>query len=196
MYCQPMFGEQPHAVLLRLLPLALLPAPCAIFPWMSVCPERTANHLRLMLGCRIVWLYLGLIFIIGICGMLRFGRPLILLQEPTSFPSAEVACSSEALATTSRTMSHCRITYCTLCFPNIPAIATDNLYFFILFCLFTTCFGPYGPSSGETQQHYLYVLWKLSYYSISVIFTIFTYMVYFSYYLFIYLQLYNGNSFN
>jgi hypothetical protein len=33
-------------------------------------------------------------------------------------------------------------------FPNIPAIATDNLYFFILFCMFITCFGPYGPSSG------------------------------------------------
>jgi hypothetical protein len=27
-------------------------------------------------------------------------------------------------------------------FPNIPAIVTDNLYFFILFCLFTTCFRP------------------------------------------------------
>jgi hypothetical protein len=41
-------------------------------------------------------------------------------------------------------------------FPNIPA-TEDNLYFFILFCLFTTCFGPYGPSSGETQQHlYIY----------------------------------------
>jgi hypothetical protein len=39
----------------------------------------------------------------------------------------------------------------------IPPIATDNLYFFILFCLFTTCFGPYGPSSGETQHHlYIY----------------------------------------
>jgi hypothetical protein len=42
-------------------------------------------------------------------------------------------------------------------FPNIPAIATDNLYFFILFCLLTTYFGPYGLSSGETQQHYSYI---------------------------------------
>jgi hypothetical protein len=39
-------------------------------------------------------------------------------------------------------------------FPNIPAIATDNRYFFILFCLFTICFGPYEPSSGETQHHH------------------------------------------
>jgi hypothetical protein len=38
-----------------------------------------------------------------------------------------------------------------VCYPNILAIATDNLYFFILFCLFTTCFGSYGPSSGESQ---------------------------------------------
>jgi hypothetical protein len=42
-------------------------------------------------------------------------------------------------------------------FPNIPAIATDNPYFFILFCLFTTCFCPYGPSSGEIQHHHLYI---------------------------------------
>jgi hypothetical protein len=38
-----------------------------------------------------------------------------------------------------------------LLFKYIPAIVTDNLYFFIAFCLFTTCFGPYGPSSGETN---------------------------------------------
>jgi hypothetical protein len=32
---------------------------------------------------------------------------------------------------------------------NIPAIATENLLVLLLFSLFTTCFGPYGPSSGE-----------------------------------------------
>jgi hypothetical protein len=37
----------------------------------------------------------------------------------------------------------------------MPAIATDNLC--LLFCLFTTCFGPYGPSSGETQHHPFYI---------------------------------------
>jgi hypothetical protein len=31
---------------------------------------------------------------------------------------------------------------------NIPAIATENLLVLLLFSLFTTCFGPYGPSSG------------------------------------------------
>jgi hypothetical protein len=36
-----------------------------------------------------------------------------------------------------------------LYFPNIPAVTTDNLYFFYFFCLFTACFDPYGPSSGE-----------------------------------------------
>jgi hypothetical protein len=38
---------------------------------------------------------------------------------------------------------------------NIPAIATENLLAFLLFSLFTTCFGPYGPSSGEIQLHHL-----------------------------------------
>jgi hypothetical protein len=36
---------------------------------------------------------------------------------------------------------------------NIPAIATENLLVLVLFLLFTTCLGPYGPSSGEIQHH-------------------------------------------
>jgi hypothetical protein len=39
---------------------------------------------------------------------------------------------------------------------NIPAIATENFCCYFYFCLYTTCFGPYGPTSGETQQHHLY----------------------------------------
>jgi hypothetical protein len=41
---------------------------------------------------------------------------------------------------------------------NIPAIATENLLVLHLFSLFTTCFGPYGPSSGEIQLHHIF--WK------------------------------------
>jgi hypothetical protein len=41
---------------------------------------------------------------------------------------------------------------------NIPAIETENLLVLLLFSLFTTCFGPYGPSSGEIQLHHLYIL--------------------------------------
>jgi hypothetical protein len=33
---------------------------------------------------------------------------------------------------------------------------------YLLFSLFTTCFGPYGPSSGEIQQHKLHILKKRS----------------------------------
>jgi hypothetical protein len=33
---------------------------------------------------------------------------------------------------------------------HIPAIATENLLM-LFFSLFTTCFSPFGPSSGETQ---------------------------------------------
>jgi hypothetical protein len=35
-------------------------------------------------------------------------------------------------------------------FRHIPAIATENLLM-LFFSLFTTCFGPFGPSSSETQ---------------------------------------------
>jgi hypothetical protein len=45
---------------------------------------------------------------------------------------------------------------------NIPAIATANLLGFLLCSLFTTCFGPYGPSSGEIQLHHLHILKKPS----------------------------------
>jgi hypothetical protein len=45
---------------------------------------------------------------------------------------------------------------------NIPAIATENLLVLLLFFLFTTCFGPYGPSSGEIQLHHLHILKKPS----------------------------------
>jgi hypothetical protein len=38
----------------------------------------------------------------------------------------------------------------TLYISNIPAIATDK--FVVIFILPTTCFGPYGPSSGQIQQ--------------------------------------------
>jgi hypothetical protein len=51
--------------------------------------------------------------------------------------------------------------YC-IPFKYIPAIATENLLVLFLFSLFTTCFGPYGPSSGEIQLHYLHILRKLS----------------------------------
>jgi hypothetical protein len=47
------------------------------------------------------------------------------------------------------------ITYLRIPFKYIPAIATENLLVLFLFSLFTTCFGPYGPSSGEIQLHYL-----------------------------------------
>jgi hypothetical protein len=63
-------------------------------------------------------------------------------------------------------------------FPNIPAIATDNLYFFILFCLFTTCFGPYGPSSGETHHLYIYENYHTTAYPLFL--QLFTYIVYVS----------------
>jgi hypothetical protein len=45
---------------------------------------------------------------------------------------------------------------------NIPAIATENVLLLLLFSLFTTCFGPYGPSSGEIQLHHLHILMKPS----------------------------------
>jgi hypothetical protein len=45
---------------------------------------------------------------------------------------------------------------------NIPAIATENLLALLLFSLFTTYFGPYGPSSGEIQLHHLHILRKPS----------------------------------
>jgi hypothetical protein len=45
---------------------------------------------------------------------------------------------------------------------NIPAIATENLLVLLLFSLFATCFGPYGPSSGEIQLHHLHILKKPS----------------------------------
>jgi hypothetical protein len=32
----------------------------------------------------------------------------------------------------------------------------------LLFSLFTTCFDPYGPSSGEIQLHHLHILKKSS----------------------------------
>jgi hypothetical protein len=35
-------------------------------------------------------------------------------------------------------------------FKYIPAMATENLLV-LFFSLFTICFGPFGPSSGETQ---------------------------------------------
>jgi hypothetical protein len=35
-----------------------------------------------------------------------------------------------------------------VCLSNIPA-ATTEIFVVILFCLFTTSFGPYGPSSVE-----------------------------------------------
>jgi hypothetical protein len=38
-------------------------------------------------------------------------------------------------------------------FSNIvPAITTENLLVLLLFSLFTTCLGPYGPSSGEQRE--------------------------------------------
>jgi hypothetical protein len=78
-------------------------------------------------------------------------------------------------------------------FQNIPTIATDSLDFFIVFCLFTTCFGPYGPSSGETQHHlYIYE----SYHTTAYPLQLFACTVHVSYCLFIYLHSYNGNSFN
>jgi hypothetical protein len=40
---------------------------------------------------------------------------------------------------------------------NILAIASE-IFVVILLCTFTTCFGPYGPSSGEIQQHHLSIL--------------------------------------
>jgi hypothetical protein len=46
-------------------------------------------------------------------------------------------------------------------FKHIPAITTENL-FMLFFSLFTTCFGPFGPSSGETQLYFLYISRKLS----------------------------------
>jgi hypothetical protein len=45
---------------------------------------------------------------------------------------------------------------------NIPAIATANLLLLLLSSLFTACFGPYGPSSGEIQLHHLHILKKPS----------------------------------
>jgi hypothetical protein len=43
---------------------------------------------------------------------------------------------------------------------SIPLKYTCNpnreLLLLFLFCLLTTCFGPYGPSSGEIQQQHLY----------------------------------------
>jgi hypothetical protein len=43
---------------------------------------------------------------------------------------------------------------------NMPAIATEYLLVLLLFSLFTICFGLYGPSSGEIQQHHLHILKK------------------------------------
>jgi hypothetical protein len=45
---------------------------------------------------------------------------------------------------------------------NIPAIATENLLVLLLFSLFATCFGPYGPSSGKILLHHLHILKKPS----------------------------------
>jgi hypothetical protein len=39
---------------------------------------------------------------------------------------------------------------------NIPAIATENLLVLLLFSLFATCFGLYGPSSGDTTTSLTY----------------------------------------
>jgi hypothetical protein len=59
---------------------------------------------------------------------------------------------------------------------NIPAIATE-IFVVILFCPFTTCFGPYGPSSGEIHQH-LYIFWKCHpYHNGSVVLQLFTHVV-------------------
>jgi hypothetical protein len=52
-------------------------------------------------------------------------------------------------------------TYLNISFKHIPAIATENLLM-LFFSLFTTCFGPFGPSSCETQLYYLYISRKLS----------------------------------
>jgi hypothetical protein len=51
---------------------------------------------------------------------------------------------------------------CYVYLSNIPAIATENLLVLLLFSLFTTCFGSYGPSSGEMQLHHLHILKKPS----------------------------------
>jgi hypothetical protein len=55
-----------------------------------------------------------------------------------------------------------KVTIVYLYFSNIPAIATENLLALLLFSLFTTCFGPYGPSSGEIPLHHLHILKKPS----------------------------------
>jgi hypothetical protein len=47
------------------------------------------------------------------------------------------------------------------CHKFLDRIATENLLM-LFFSLFTTCFGPFGPSSGETQLYYLYISRKLS----------------------------------
>jgi hypothetical protein len=53
----------------------------------------------------------------------------------------------------------CDLTRFVLIHPKYSIYPQSQLIIFtsFLFCLFTTCFGPYGPSSGETQQHYLYI---------------------------------------
>jgi hypothetical protein len=38
-------------------------------------------------------------------------------------------------------------------FRHIPAIATENFIDVIISVCITTCFGPYGPSSGEYNYH-------------------------------------------
>jgi hypothetical protein len=51
----------------------------------------------------------------------------------------------------------CTVALCTRIPPNIAAIATGSLLVLLLFSLFTTCFGSYGPSSGETQLRHLHI---------------------------------------
>jgi hypothetical protein len=86
------------------------------------------------------------------------------------------------------------VTWLILILPkHIPAIATDNLYFFIFILSAHYVFRPLRAILRWNTTSFVY-LWKPSYHSISVILQLFTYMVHVSYYHLSTLQLYNGNS--